>query len=373
MGRARIGCRDVRVVIDATPLLGRRTGVGRYVGGLIDGLVTLPDAPDIALTAFTIRGRGGQRAGGLPIGGRRFSARLLQSMWGRLEFPPAEFFAGVSDVFHATNYVLPPVRRAAGVVSVHDLSYELFPETVSAASLRYRLLVPRSLRRARLVLALTHAAAAEIAAFYKLDPSGVRAARPGLDPSWLETSPPTSEWLRAHGLPERYVLFVGTLEPRKNLPVLLAAMRALRATDPSMPPLVLVGAQGWGEMLESAPDVVTPGFLEDDVLRQVVAGAACLAFPSRHEGFGIPPLEALACGVPVVSSDLPALREVTGEHASYVAVDDVDSLADAIGRSVAGDGGASARAARRAHAAQWTWERCAREALSAYREAAQAN
>jgi glycosyltransferase involved in cell wall biosynthesis len=365
----------VRIALDATPLLGVRTGVGRYVEHLLGELATT-GADELTATAFTLRG-----AGGLPlvvppavaVRHRPVPARLLREMWARVEAPPVEWLAGPADVFHGTNFVLPPLRRAAGVVTVHDLSYLRTPRTVEAESLRYRALVPRSLRRAAVVCAPSRAVADEVLAEYGLAEDRVAVTPLGVDEPWLRAEPPAPGWLAAHRLPERYLLFVGSLEPRKGLPTLLDAYRDLRAGDADIPPLVLVGPAGWG----AAPDlggvppgsVLTPGYLDISSLRGAVAGAACLAFPSVYEGFGLPPLEALACGTPVVASDLPATREVLGGQAVLVPAGDPAALAHALAGILAEDGGPAARAARRAHAARFTWVRCAAATRAAYRTA----
>jgi glycosyltransferase involved in cell wall biosynthesis len=349
----------VRLALDGTPLLGRPTGVGRYVAGLTSALARLDPAPDITLAAFTVRGVDVPPPAGTRWSGRRMPARALQAAWARGSFPPVEWLAGPCDVFHATNFVLPPTRRAAGVVSVHDLSFDQHADTVTPEVLRYQQLVPRGLRRARAVLTLTETTAHEVRERYGLG-DRVRVARPGVDASWSAVPRPSAAWLAERGLPTDYVLFVGSVEPRKNLPVLLDALGRL----PDAPPLVLAGPAGWGEPLDTGSvAVVRAGYLAESDLQQVVAGAAVLAYPSRHEGFGLPPLEAFACGVPVVASDLPVLREVTGPLASYVPVGDADALADALARALDDPGDP---AARRAHAAQWTWDRCAAEAMIAY-------
>lgn len=360
----------MRVGVDATPLLGPRTGVGRYVAGLLAGLAELgrsghlADPLEVALAGFTWRGR--SLPDGASLAGRPVPARALHAAWSHTRVPPLEWLGISCEVFHATNYVLPPSRRAAGVLSIHDLSYELHAGTVDARVARYRTLVPRALARSAVVLTLTEALAEEVAAFYRLPREQVRAARPGVDPRWLATPEPDAAWRRTHHLPPDYLLFVGSAEPRKNLPVLLDALRRL---GPAALPLVLAGPAGWGPPLDltglPAGAVHRLGYVDDTTLRSVVAGARALVYPSRHEGFGLPPLEALACGTPVVSSDLPALREVTGQHASYVPVGDVDALAAAL-VSPGDEPRAPARAARRAHAASWTWRRCATEALAAY-------
>jgi glycosyltransferase involved in cell wall biosynthesis len=410
----------MKVALDATPLLGPRTGVGHYVAGLAEGLVELPgpEPEEVALVPFTWRGTGdlprvapaGPR---VRHGRRRVPARLLQAAWARTAFPPVEWLAGRVDVFHATNFVAPPARRAAVVVTVHDLTYLRYPEMVTAASARYRDLVPRALRRGAVVCTPTAAVADEVADAYRLPPERLVVTSLGVGPAWRAATPPDPAWLAARGLPERYLLFVGNREPRKNLPTLLAAYRDLlasrvpgagRVPEPGRvpgagqasggapaagagrvsggaasgpaedtPPLVLVGPPGWGEALDLAglpPEAVrTPGYLPEGDLARVVAGAAALACPSWYEGFGLPALEALACGTPVVAADLPALREVLGDQAELVPPGDATALADALARVLDDPGGEPARAARRARAAAFTWAACARATLSAYHRA----
>ena len=158
---------------------------------------------------------------------------------------------------------------------------------------------------------------------------------------------------------------VGTVEPRKNLPLLVRAHQHL----PEAPPLVVVGGRRRpGEVTASARVRLT-GYVPDADLRRIVAGARVLAYPSRREGFGLPPLEALACGVPVVVSDLPVLREVLGTHARFVPVGDVEALAASLAAALAAGPSGAAVAAGRAHAAAFTWERFARATVAVYRAA----
>lgn len=361
----------MRIGLDATPLLGARTGVGRYTGELVRGLAA--DADDsVVATAFTFRGVDALRAAVPPsveVRARRMPARLLRELWRRTDLPPVSWSAGRLDLFHATNFVLPPVGRAAGVVTVHDLSFLRTRGTVDAASLAYRELVPRSIDRAALVLTPSQAVADEVAAEYGTDPARVLATPLGVSPGWLETRRPDAAELAARGLPTDYVVAVGTLEPRKGLQTLVDAFDRLLRSDPGAPDLVLVGPQGWGAALDlsrlPAGRVHLTGFLGDEELRRVLAGSRGLAYPSLYEGFGLPPLEALACGRPVVVSDLPVMHEVVAGHGSYVPVGDVDALAEAIGRLPREDD-EQAQAARRRHAAAFTWTECARRTRAAY-------
>ncbi len=369
--------RGLRVAVDATPLLGQPTGVGRYTAELLRGLVALPGDERLAQVlamAFTWRGHEQLRErvpAGVTTIGRRAPARLLQASWGHTDLPTLPMLGVRADVVHATNFVLPPPGRgAAGVVTIHDLSYLRFPETVSTASARYRELVPRALRRAAIVIADTDALAGEIAAEYRLDSDRIRAIPLGVDPAWFAEPAPLPAEL---ALPDRYLLFVGTLEPRKNLQTLLAAFRKLRRDDPQTPALVLAGPAGWGPALDTAglgPDAVRKvGYLDVAALRSVVAHAAALIFPSIYEGFGLPPLEALAAGTPVVASDLAVLREVlggAGPAARFFPARDSDALADAISLTLAA---AREPAEGVAHARRFSWAQTASLTSMAYRDA----
>jgi glycosyltransferase involved in cell wall biosynthesis len=349
----------VRVGLDATPLLGVRTGIGRYTADLLSALASGPD--ELVATAFTLRGRRGLVVPpGVEVRARPVPARLLQQAWARGPFPPVELLTGRLDVFHATNFVLPPLLRAAGVVTVHDLAFLRLTATVSAASARYRTLVPRSVRRASVVLTPSRAVADQVREAYapELGATPVLVVPHGVDPRWSAASPPDAALRAALGLPSAYALFVGTLEPRKDLRTLLAAHRRV----PDAPPLVLVGPPGWGEQVDVS-GAVTPGFVHDDDLRRVVAGASALVLPSRDEGFGLPVLEALAAGTPVVASDLPVLREVGGTAVTYAPVGDAEGFAAALSAVLASPGDP---AARRAQAAAFTWQRSADGHRAAY-------
>jgi glycosyltransferase involved in cell wall biosynthesis len=171
------------------------------------------------------------------------------------------------------------------------------------------------------------------------------------------------------GLPTDYVAAVGTLEPRKNLRALVAAYRLAEDRGTDLPPLVLVGGHGWGDALDTSglPEsrVVRTGHLPLPELQQVVAGARVLAFPSRYEGFGLPPLEALAAGTPVLAADLAVTREVLGDQARFADPNSAEAMLDGLVCSVVDPAGTPET--RRQQARGYTWERCAEATLVAYR------
>jgi glycosyltransferase involved in cell wall biosynthesis len=371
---------DVRIGLDATPLLGRRTGIGRYVQQLLGVLPGLfPDDDDVVATAFTLRGAG-ELGAALPPGvsprARPAPARLLRAAWQRAEWPPVELLTGRLDVFHGTNFVLPPTRSAAGVLTVHDLAYLVHRDTVSADSARLREIVPRGLARAGVVCVPSESVAAEIQDAYGLAPDRVQVTPLGVDPAWAAAVPLAEDRRRALGLDRPYLLFVGTLEPRKNLAVLLQAFAAACAASPDGPLLALAGPAGWGQEADvpapAAGRVVRLGYLEEPDLRRLVAGAQALVFPSVYEGFGLPPLEAFASGVPVVASDIPTTRETVGREpglARLVPVTDVDALADALTTDWADADEPDRRRRRRAVAARYTWTATAELTRQAYERA----
>jgi glycosyltransferase involved in cell wall biosynthesis len=364
----------VRLALDATPLLGERSGVGRYVTGLLQGLAT--ELPELRprLTLFSVRG---QLPPDVPESARRapgrFPARLLRPLWAHSSLPPVEILSGRVDVFHGTNFVLPPAARARGVVTIHDLAFLRFAHTVTGDVARYSELVPQSLRRARAVVAVSEAVAEEIRSEYSGLTPPVFVAPNGVDPSWSRAQPAPVQDLQRLGIPPRYLLFVGNMEPRKNLGTLLRAHTAARRQDPAVPPLVLVGPAGWGDRWQGgAPDprdVVLAGYLSSTDLQRVVAGASAVCMPSLYEGFGLPVLEALAAGRPVLASDIAAHREIAGGLARLLPTDDDDAWAQAVQDTVRADD-VSAVAARRAHASTFTWGRSAQAHLAAYQLAA---
>lgn len=361
----------LRIVLEATALIGRRTGVGSYTAQL---LTELPAAlnragasAQVAATTWTARGG---RLEGLPPTvlqvGPRLPARLLRAAWTATDHPRAETLVGRCDVVHGTNFVSPPTTRAREVLTIHDLTYELHAETVSSDSLAYRTLVPRSLRRGATVVCPSYAVAEQVRDFYRLDDHRVRATPLGVHETWFDT-PAADQRLRARlHLPERYLLFVGSLDPRKNLARLVQAHAMVMSDSPGTPPLVLAGPAGREASLDGASGLVRTGWLDDADLRAVVAGAQALVLPSLDEGFGLPALEALACGRPVLAADVPALREVTGAHAVLADPLDVQDLARGLLDVLARPDAPADRAARRAHARAWTWAACADATVAAY-------
>jgi glycosyltransferase involved in cell wall biosynthesis len=372
----------LRVAVDATPLVtlgGQRSGVGTFVAGALEALAARQDL-DVRAYALTFRGRRVWRTvlpeGVRPVG-VAVPARLVRAAWLRSSWPPLEWFAGRADVAHGTSFVAPPVRRGGAVVTVHDLTPVRFPEMVEADAAAFPALVKAAVARGAFVHTPSRYVAREVVDLLGVPEERVVAVPHGTP----HVSGGDAARGRAAAGAERYVLAIGTIEPRKAYPDLIRAFAAVAARDPELR-LVVAGRQGWGSaayaraVAELAPDVRprvrATGWLPDQERNDLLAGAAVLAYPSRYEGFGLPPLEAMAAGVPVVASDAGSLPEVLGTAAPLVPVGDVDALAGALRATLALDGPAreAVIAAGRARAATFTWPACAAGLASLYRTVA---
>ena len=353
--------KPLRVLLDGTPLLGSRTGIGRYTAALSEELASNPEV-DTRAVAFTLRGwrrlrhvlPHGARARGMPV-----SARLLRMAWLRSDFPPVELFAGSTDVVHGTNFVLPGRFRAAGVVTIHDLAFLDNPAELAPSDRDLPELVRRGAHRADVICTPTATVADSIATRLDVDRDKIVVTPLGVNPAWFTARPPDDERRARLGLPSRYLLFAGAAGPRKGLDWLVRTHEAA----PDLPDLVFAGPGPFPRTSRSRQT----GYLSDVDLRTVVAGASALVLPSRDEGFGLPVLEAMASDVPVVCTDIPALREVTGDCASLVPFGDVDGLAEALRTAVIDPHAVATSSARRAQAANFTWHTCAELTVGAYR------
>jgi glycosyltransferase involved in cell wall biosynthesis len=280
------------------------------------------------------------------------------------------------DLLHGLAFVAPLMRSCSTVVTVHDLSFALFPEFFRGANAAYlRLFTRISCRRAARIIAVSENTRADVMRLYGAPGERVEVIPHGVDPAFHpRPAAEVAEFRRARALPERFVLFVGTLEPRKNLVKLIEAFSNLPVSNLK---LVLVGGKGWYydqifaavERLNLKDRVIWAGYVPNGDLPMWYNAADVFAFPSRYEGFGMPVLEAMACGAPTVTSTTSSLPEVAGDAALTVPPDDVGALADALHRALEdAELRQELRAKGIARAARFTWEEAARRTAVVYRQ-----
>jgi glycosyltransferase involved in cell wall biosynthesis len=289
----------------------------------------------------------------------------------------AEILVRAPDVLFVPAHVL-PLTHPPSVATIHDLGYCHFPE---AHTRRARLYLEwgtrHNARASRLVIADSRATRDDLVRLYGVPQRKTRVAYPGIRPGLapVHEHAAIDRVLDKYGIPRPYLLYVGTLQPRKNLLRLIEAFAAL----PDGHVLVLAGKKGWlySDILERAQRsgvghrVIFTGYVPDDDLPALLSGAQLFVFPSLYEGFGLPVLEAMACGIPVVCSDTSSLPEVAGDAALLVPPTDVSALAAAMSRALT-DAELRSTLVRRGmeQAAQFTWQRCAEKVLQALEEAA---
>jgi glycosyltransferase involved in cell wall biosynthesis len=299
----------------------------------------------------------------------------VRLLWEQL-LQPIELARQRPDLLHALAFVSPMLSPCPAVVTVYDLSFRLMPEKFKPAQRLYlNTFTTVSCRRARRVLAISESTRADLVRLLGLPPDKVDVAYPGLDPALRPLPPSDVQAFRSRrGLPERFILYLGTLEPRKGLDTLLHAFDELHRAQPALR-LVLAGARGWGyaplfklvQQLGLDQAVLFPGFVPLDELPLWYNAADAFAYPSTYEGFGLPVAEALACGRPVVTTTASSLPEAAGEAALLVPPADVPALAGALRGALALEPEGLARGP--AQAARFTWAATAAATTGSYRRA----
>jgi len=367
----------MKVCVDIQSTIARQAGVGRYAARLAGTLPALSAEDELQFFCFDFRGRGmPAAAGGAPVRRIRWCpGRLASLAWKTIGWPPFDAFAGPADVYHFPNFILPPLRKGRSAVTIHDLAFMRFPESIEEKNLRHlSARIRDTVQRADAIITVSEFSAQEICDLLHADRSRVFPIHHGIDGRFR--APPAEDMAkhrRELGRDRPYLLTLGTLEPRKNIAFLIEVFEALTDFDGQ---LVIAGMPGWKyepilRRMESSSrkrDIVYLRYVDEAHLPALYAGAEVFVLPSLYEGFGFPPLEAMACGTPVVCSGGGSLPEVVSDAGEIVRDYDVEHWAARI-RTVLTD--TERRAAlveagtRRARS--FTWEEAARKTWQVYR------
>ncbi|MBO9333421.1 MAG: glycosyltransferase family 4 protein [Roseiflexus sp.] len=384
----------MHVGIDFTAGVWQGAGIGRYTRELISAV--LAQGAGIRFTLFYAAGfpgsppppylenlrrlcvsHRGTRVVPIPLPPRR-----LTQIWHRLRIPlPIEWLTGPLDILHAPDFV-PPPTRARTLVTIHDLSYMVHPEcAVPGVAAYLHDAVPRALKQASIIIADSESTRRDLHRLLNIALDRVTVVYPGVDARFRPLPPEVCEPVRRRlNLPRRFILFVGTIEPRKNLVRLLEAFAridraALNDQRDDELFLVLAGRRGWMyqpvfaaiDRLNLHDRVQLLDFVADSDLPVVYNLAQVFVYPSLYEGFGLPPLEALACGTPVVTSDNSSLPEVVGNAALLARADDVEALSEGMIRLLKDESLRDRlRRAGLEQARQFRWEASARQIIEHY-------
>jgi glycosyltransferase involved in cell wall biosynthesis len=371
----------VRIVLDYRPALRERTGVGEFVHELTRALAAekLRRGRNDQLAVLTTSWKDrpapdlASELPGVEVLDRRIPVRAITWSWNRLGWPPIEWFAGAADVVHAQSPLIIPTRDAARVITIHDLDFLTRPDRAQAEMRRdYPALVHKHASRADQIVVSSHYTAGEVMRQLGVPRYRLTVCSPGA-PRWASDVAKQ----RAGSDLGSTILFVGTLDPRKNIAGLLDAYEKLLSRRPDAPTLVIAGR---------IPDAAAPlvarigrpplaggvelrGYVPNHERPSLYRQARMLVLPSFEEGFGLPVLEAMASGVPVIVSDRGSLPEVAGDAATPIPPDHVEALSAEMERLLDRDAARQAVSRGLVQAARYTWENCAASALDAYREA----
>jgi glycosyltransferase involved in cell wall biosynthesis len=366
------------IYVDVSSAVHAKAGIGRYAESLARALIARQPG---RFGLFYNRGRGSQP----PLGLGSIPTRTVRAgykpwrmaVWlGQLAQVGFDRLVPDAELFHATEHLLPPFRGVPTVLTVHDMIFQLFPEHQKRLNYWYlNATMPLYCQRADAIITVSESSKRDIVTHYGLEPSKIKVVYEAAAPEFVPAVPAVTADVRTrYGLPERYLLHVGTIEPRKNLTLLIQALQRLRDGGLQIP-LVVVGGKGWLyhdffeklEGLEVVDSVCFPGYVPAPDLPAFYGAATMVIVASVYEGFGLPLLEAMACGTPVVSSNASSLPEVGGDAALYFDPHDVEAMAEVI-RSVWVD--AELRDHMRGIGLEWSsgfsWERAAYETASVY-------
>lgn len=366
------------IYVDVSSAVHAKAGIGRYAASLARALVAR--APDDLALFFNRDARTRPPAGLEQLPAKTVRAGYkpwrMAAWMGHLAGLGFNRLVPDARLFHATEHLLPPLVDVPTVLTVHDMIFRIFPEHQKRLNYWYlNATMPLYCRRASAIITVSETSKQDILSHYGLDSSKITVVYEAASPEFVPAGRMALDGARRkYGLPDRYLIHVGTIEPRKNLTRLVEALALLHSHGLRIP-LVVVGGKGWlyddfFKRLEGLPvrdAVLFPGYVPSADLPLLYSAASVAVVPSIYEGFGLPVLEAMACGTPVIASSASSLPEIGGDAARYVEPSSVPAIAEAISSVwVNADLQADMRARGLARAALFSWDKAAIETLAVY-------
>ncbi|MCD6386455.1 glycosyltransferase family 4 protein [Candidatus Sumerlaeota bacterium] len=375
----------MRIGIDASSILPIRTGVGNYTLNLLNSLLRVDENNEyiIFMNSYS------QLTPELPflkkpnVKVKRFHiiGPLLLHLWRFFNAPPIELFVNKVDIFHSPAGIIIPQLKGKRVVTIHDLYFMEHPENTDFLGGRYLYhTLPHKIHKVDKIIAVSHSTKSAIVKYLKVPPEKITVIYEGVDFTRFRRiyDKATLGLIREeYCLPSQFILTVTTIEPRKNIEGLLFAYRRLKQILNNPPKLVVVGRKGLkGDKITETihqlglyRDVIFTGYVSDDHLPLIYNNALVFVFPSLSEGFGLPVLEAMACGLPVVSSDIPALREIASDVAVFVDPTNYYLMAEKLKELIISHKLRHQLQEKSLQQARhFSWESCARKTLHLYKE-----
>ena len=368
----------MNLVIDAQPVLGKRAGIGAYVFETLKRLPAHFTNDTLHLSLFSFLGRehlpNELFEANIKVHFHTLFPRVLLETSLKAGIPlPFTWFSGTGDLFLFPNFISYPTGDRPSVLIVYDLSYLRYPDQAERKNQRFlSRFVPASLKRASAVITISNFSKKEISEAYGFPEKRLHVASPGVDTTFFHPVRDTlrkQNILKKYRLPSDFILFLGTLEPRKGIEPLLRAYEMWN--DRNKPALVLIGKRGWGNLpaLQRALNgkikgVIHPGYIDQHDLPFLLSQTRLFVYPSMYEGFGMPILEAMACGTPVVCGNCPSFHEIGGEILTYCDAGNPEALGKAIREALSIPPSPGTLGDGIERAANFTWDATARKIAS---------
>lgn len=379
----------MRIGIDIRPMLSEGTGVGSYTLNLVKNLGALDTKNKYILFSNSFKDRVRFESLGLPpnfeLKDYRIPNRILRMLWNRFSFPPVEVFIKEADIFHSPHSIPIPIRKAKLIVTIHDLFFLKYPEMVGKDVREdHKKILKGYVPKIKRIITVSYHSKKDIIELLNINPEIVDVIYEGVDSIFrvINDRPSLEKIRERYKLPQEFILFVGTIEPRKNPNTLLEAIALLREKGLKNLILVMVGPMGWKSdetlrlvSMKGLGDCVRHiGYIPHEDIPFMYNAAKLLVYTSLYEGFGLPPLEAMACGIPVIASNLSSMPEILGDAALLVNPYDPYEIAGSIERVLYNESLRNSLVEKGLKKAKlYSWVDTARNILKVYQEVSEDN